>query len=61
MIKVTHKIGIKRDGERDNQIKQFFQKHINIKKCYCCGSGTHMLNNCKIRDTITIYQWFDST
>ena len=32
-----------------------------MKKCYCYDSGTHMLNNRNIRDTIERYQWFDRT
>ena len=44
-----------------NQMKQVFHKHINMKKCYWCGSGTHMLNNCEITYTIERCQWFDRT
>ena len=33
-----------------NQKKKVFHKQRNIKKCYCCGSGTQMLNSCKIKD-----------
>ena len=43
-----------------NQIRRVFHKYRNMKKCYFCGSGTHMLNSCKIRDTISRYPWFDS-
>ena len=61
MIKVPQK-NYNGGGERDKSNEtSFAQTHKHEKKCYCCGSGTHMLNNCEIRDTITIYQWFDST
>ena len=40
-------------------MRQVFHKHRNIKKCYCYGLETHMLNNFEIRDTIARYQQFD--
>ena len=39
----------------------FAKTHKHKKTCYCCGSGTHMLNNCEIRNTIVRDQWFDRT
>ena len=45
------------------QIKwdKFFTNTEQQKNCYCCSSGTHMLNNCELRDTIARDQWFDTT
>ena len=42
-----------------NVMRQVLHKHKNMKKCYFCGSGMHMLNNGDIRDTIERYHWFD--
>ena len=44
------------DKYKENSFEQT-QKHE--KKCYYCGSGTNMLNNFNIRDTIERDQWFD--
>ena len=45
-----------------NQMKRVLHKHRNMKKkCYCCGSGTHMLNNFEIKYMIARDQWFERT
>ena len=44
-----------------NQMRQVMHKHRNMKKCYCCASGMHMLNDFKIIYKISIYQWFERT
>ena len=44
-----------------NRVKRVFHKHRNMKNCYFCGSGTHILNNWEIKDTKSRYQWFDKT
>ena len=31
-----------------NQMRRVLHKNRKMKKCYCCGSGTHRLNNCEI-------------
>ena len=55
MIKVTHKNRIKMEVTiKINLIRQVLHKHINMKKLYCGGSGTHMLNHCEIKDAIEI-------
>ena len=36
-------------GNKINKMRQVLHKFRNMKKCYFCGSGTHMLNNCEIR------------
>ena len=49
-IKLTHKNRIKMEVVSNiNQIKQVSHKQINMKKIYCCGLGTHILNNYEIR------------
>ena len=40
-----------------NVMRQVLHKHKNMKKCYFCGSGMHMLNNYDIIDTIEIDQF----
>ena len=49
------------DEQYKSNETSFEQTQKHQKKCYCCGSGTHMLNNCEIRYTIAIYQWFERT
>ena len=44
-----------------NKLRQLFHKRRNIKNCYYCGSGTNMLNNCDIKETISRYHGFDKT
>ena len=53
--KVTHKTEKMEVASETNRTRRGFHKHRNMKNCYCCGSGTHMLNHCYIRDTITRY------
>ena len=62
MIKETHKNLIKIEVvNKINRMRRVFQKRRNMKKFYCCGSGTHMLNNFEIKDTIEKYQCFYRT
>ena len=68
MLKLKFKSGNKNDKNNTqeqnklvevnkiNQMRQVLHKHRTMKKCYCCDSGTHMLNNVLIRDTIEICQ-----
>ena len=61
MIKVAQKNN-NGGGERDKSNEtSFAQTQKHEKRCYCCGSRTHMLNNCDIKDTIASYQWSDRT
>ena len=63
MIRLTHTKRIEMDVVNEiNRMGRFLQELITMKKkCYCCGSGTHVLNNCDIRDAISRDQWFDIT
>ena len=63
MIKLTHTKQNKNwVGERDkSNERSFAQTKKHEKKCYCCGSGAHMLNNCEIWAKIARDQWFDRT
>ena len=42
-------------------MRRVLHKCRTMKKCYCCGPETHMLNNYYIIDTIARYKWFDRT
>ena len=44
-----------------NQMIQVLHKLRTMKKCYCCSSGIHMLDNCDIRGGIAIDRWFYRT
>ena len=48
-------------SSRINKIRRVFHKQKNMKKCYFCGSVTHVLNICEMRDIIARYKWFDRT
>ena len=56
MIKVAHtKMEV---VSEINKMKRVLYKHRNMKRCYFCGSGTHMLDNCDIKDTMERDRWF---
>ena len=57
----TQKLNKNWGGEQDKSNETSFQKRKNMKKFYCCGSGTHMLNNFEIKDTIEKDQCFYRT
>ena len=46
--------------DRDKSSETVFAQ-IQIFFLNCCGSGTYMLNNYDVRDTIERDKWYDST
>ena len=62
MIKVTQKKN-KIGGGEQNKLNEmsFVQTNNHKKKCHCCGSVTHIFNNCDIRDNMERDQWFYRT
>ena len=44
--------------EQDKSNEMSFLQAQKHEKCYCCGLGKHMLNNCYIKDTIARNHWF---
>ena len=48
-------------GELNQLNEMNFSQTHNHEKCYCCGSGTHILNKCEIKYTIARDHWFDRT